>query len=250
MKRFLIFLILFILVAVGAIVAYMPLGYIAAQSGAGRAGVGWAQVQGTLLEGRIDGLHVQGQPLGDVRLNLRPLSLLTFAPVYDIQWGGPGGQGTGVVKISKGRIEAQDVRLQHQINAVEALAAPVRALGGTVRIANGNIVMTALGCESASGKMTTDTLQVAAQQYGREFGLIEGPISCVDRALILDLSGTSQTGDTVDVDAKASVLGTSLFEVAIDTADTQMTLALSQIGFVFSDGAWRYKYEQEGSLAP
>ncbi len=248
--RTLFLIILFLLVAIGAAVAFTPLAYITAQSGAGRAGVGWAQVQGTLLNGRIDGLHVQGQPMGDVQLKLRPLSLISLAPEFDIQWGGPGGQGTGVVKVSKNRLAAREVRMQHQINAIEALAGPVRALGGIVRISNGAVVMTPVGCESASGKVTTDTLQVAAQQYGREFGIIEGPISCIERDLMLELNGTSQSGDSVQVDAKASVLGTSMFEVAINTADTQMTLGLSQIGFTFRDGAWRYSYEQKGSLAP
>ena len=97
MIRFLVLAIFFLLAVIVAAIALTPLGFVMARSGVGNAGAGWAQVQGTLLEGRIDGLHVNGQPIGDVSVKLRPFTLLSLAPQYDVQWGGAGGQGAGLV---------------------------------------------------------------------------------------------------------------------------------------------------------
>jgi len=249
MIRFLVLIILFLAAAIAAAIAFTPLGFVMARSGAGGAGAGWAQVQGTLLNGRIDGLHVNGQPVGDVSLKLRPLSLLSFAPQYDVQWGGAGGQGTGVIKISKGRIEASELRLQQKISAIEGLAAPVRAMGGTLRLADGAIALTPVGCESAAGQISTDALSLAAEQYGREFGMITGPLTCIDQDIVLALTGLSERGDSVKVDARTSLLGEALFEVAIETRDSEVSFALSQVGFTLQDGSWRYRYEQQGRLS-
>ncbi|MEL6862068.1 MAG: type II secretion system protein N, partial [Pseudomonadota bacterium] len=88
MMRTLFFLILFVLILIGGLVAYTPLGFVLGQSGIGGLGVGWAKTDGTLLQGRISGLYAGTQPIGDVSLKLRPLSLLTLQPSYDVQWGG------------------------------------------------------------------------------------------------------------------------------------------------------------------
>ena len=249
MIRFLTLAILFLAAAIAAVVAFTPLGFVMSRSGAGNAGVGWAQVQGTLLNGRIDGLHVNGQPVGDVSLELRPLSLLSFAPKYDVQWGGAGGQGTGTVKISKGRLEASELRLQQKISAIEGLAAPVRAMGGTLRLTDGAIALTPIGCENATGQISTDSLSLAAEQYGREFGLISGPLDCVDQDIVLVLTGLSERGDNVKVNARTSLLGEALFEVAVETRDSEVSFALSQVGFILQDGSWLYRYEQQGRLS-
>ena len=79
MRKFL-FLLVFVFVLLIGLAAFTPLGFVLGQSGIGGLGVGWAKTDGTLMKGRISGLYAGTQPIGDVSLELRPLSLLTLTP--------------------------------------------------------------------------------------------------------------------------------------------------------------------------
>ena len=250
MFRILFLVLVFLIVAAAASVAFTPLGFIAERSGAGRLGVGWAQVSGTLLKGRIEGLHANGQPIGDVNLQLRPGSLLGLAPAFDVQWGGAGGSGAGIMALSPKSVTLSEFKLQQQIAAIEGLAQPVRAMGGVVRVQDGRLVMGPLGCIEAGGTMSTDAVRSMAAQYGRAFDDITGPIRCVDRALLIDLAGQSPAGDRVTVSGEARVGGASTFEVAIETQEAALAYALSQIGFELNDQTWRYRRETKGPALP
>ncbi len=247
--RTLLLIIVFLIAVIGAAIAFTPLGYVLEKSGAANSGAGWAQAECTFLKGRISVLHIGGQPVGDVSLKLRPMSLLSLAPEYDVQWGGAGGKGSGVVKVSRGSVAARELRLQQEINSIEGLSAQVRAIGGTIRLSDGAITFTPSGCESASGQLSTDMLSKTAEQYGRQFGVIEGPLSCVENDVVIALSGHSERGDKVQVDARTSMLGASVFDTVIETGDTEVMFALSQVGFELRDGAWRYHYEAPGRLS-
>ena len=53
--RRLLLLIVFVIVLIGALISYTPLGFVLNQSGAGAAGIGWAKVAGPIAKGRISG---------------------------------------------------------------------------------------------------------------------------------------------------------------------------------------------------
>ena len=246
--RTLLFLILFVLVLLGALVATTPLGFILQQSGIGSVGFGWAKVDGTLVKGRISGFYVGTQPLGDITLELRPMSLLTLQPTYDIQWGGAGGRGTGVLTISQNKLTGREIRMQQEISALEGLDPAVRMMGGSLRLSVGMFVMTQSGCEDASGTLSTDTLSTLAAQYGRQFGTISGPVSCEAGGFAVDMSGESEVGDRVDIDAKAYLPNGGEFTTTVETQDAQIVLALTQVGFEREDGRFVYRRSQAAGL--
>ncbi len=248
MIRTLFLIVVFLIGAVVSAVAFTPLGFVLEKSGAAGAGAGWAQAQGTMLNGKIYGLHIGGQPIGDVSLRLRPVSLLSLAPEFDMQWGGAGGQGAGVLSVSTGRVAVRELRAQQKISSIEGLTAPVRAIGGTLRLTDAAFIITPNGCESASGQISTDAVSKAAEQYGRQFGLVEGALSCIENDVAMSLNGQSERGDKVHVDGRSSLLGESELNAAIVTQDSEIVLALSQVGFVLRDGVWRYRYQQRGRL--
>lgn len=239
--RKLLFLILFIVVLLGGLVAFMPLGFVMGQSGAGALGIGWAKTDGTLLKGRVSGFYAGTQPIGDVSLQLRPLSLLSLQPSYDVQWGGAGGQGTAVLTLSRSAVEAKALRMRQEIGALEGLEPAVRALGGTLDVENGQFRITRTGCETASGTVSTNALSALAAQYGREFGDISGPVTCEQGAFLLALTGQSDSGDRVEIDASAGLTGDGSFEARISTQDAPIIIALSQIGFVRENGQFVYR---------
>lgn len=247
--RKLLMLVLFILILIVGLFAFTPLGFILNQSGAGNMGVGWAKVDGTLMKGRISGFYAGTQPIGDVSLKLRPMSLLTMSPSYDVQWGGAGGQGTAMLTLSRSALSADDIRMRLEIGALEGLEPAVRAMGGTLDIEGGAFQLTRTGCETASGSMSTNALSTLAAQYGRQFGEIVGPISCESGAFVIAMAGESDVGDQVNIDASANILGGGDFATRVQTQDTQIILALTQIGFVRENGAFVYRQSRTAGLS-
>lgn len=239
--RRLFLLILFIFMLIAALFAFTPLGFILGQSGVGALGVGWAKADGTLMKGRISGFYVGSQPIGDVSLELRPFSLLTLRPSYDIQWGGAGGQGTAVLTLSRNALVGEDVRMRQEIGALEGLEPAVRAMGGTLDVADGAFRLTQMGCERAEGRLSTTTLTNLAAQYGRQFGEIAGPISCEDGAFVLNMEGVSQADDRVAINARANLAGQGEFATRVRTQDAQIIIALTQIGFRRENGEFVYQ---------
>lgn len=235
------FLVIILIVAtLAGIVYFMPLGYIMGQSGLGALGAGWAQVDGTIRQGRIDGLHVQGQPIGDVTLSLKPLSLLSLTPTYQIQWGGAGGRGNGTAKLSSKQLELTDIRMEQTVASIEGLSPALRAVGGSIRVSDGDITLSRLGCEDASGQISSDVLTRAAQQYGRQFGTIEGQMSCDAYDFLVDLQGQSDAGDVLDLTSRSGFDGRSELTVEMVTQDSELSLALAGLGFSLSNGTWSY----------
>lgn len=246
--RRLVLLIIFIAFLIGALISYTPLGFVLNQSGAGAAGIGWAKVDGTIAKGRISGLYIDTQPLGDVNLKLRPLSLLSLRPSYDIQWGGAAGRGTGILTLARGALIGEEIRMQQEIGALESLSPPVRAMGGSLRVAGGSFRLSQTGCDQASGTLSTDTLSTLAAQYGRQFGQISGPISCDTGAFVIDMEGRSDAGDQVEIDARAALTGQGEFTTRISTQDTQIIIALTQIGFVRENGQFVYRQSRSAGI--
>ncbi|MEO1188141.1 MAG: type II secretion system protein N [Pseudomonadota bacterium] len=246
--RKLFLLILFIVMLVIGVFAFTPLGFVLGQSGAGGLGVGWAKADGTLMKGRISGLYVGTQPIGDVSLELRPLSLLSLRPSYDIQWGGAGGQGTAVLTLSRSALIGNDVRMRQEIGALEGLDPAVRAMGGSLDISDGTFRLTQTGCSDASGQLSTNTLTTLAAQYGRQFGEIAGPISCDNGAFVIAMEGSSEANDRVLIDARAALTGQGEFATRVQTQDAQIIIALTQIGFVRENGEFVYRQTRSVGL--
>ncbi|MEM8617880.1 MAG: type II secretion system protein N [Pseudomonadota bacterium] len=232
MIRRLFLVLIFVLVAIVSAVAFTPLGFLLNRAGLDAYGVGWSQVDGTLGQGRIDGLYVGAQPVGDVTLTLRPLSLLRLQPTYDVQWSGSGGRGRAVISVlSRRELSASDIRLQHNLAVIEGLALPIRAMGGQLQVRDGLVQLTRTGCTQASGTLSTDILARAAGQYGRTFGQFEGPLSCDAGQFILAMKARSEEADAVDFNAQASLLGSVNARVSVQTPSAEIGLALSQFGF-------------------
>nr|WP_070959620.1 type II secretion system protein N [Hyphomonas sp. Mor2] len=246
--RKLLMLLVFILVLIAGLFAFTPLGFVLNQSGAGNMGIGWAKVDGTLMKGRISGFYAGTQPIGDVSLNLRPLSLLTLSPSYDVQWGGAGGQGTARLTLSRSALNADDIRMRLEIGALEGLEPAVRAMGGTLDIEEGAFRLDRSGCDTASGEISTNALSTLAAQYGRQFGEISGPIRCESGAFIIAMAGQSDSNDQVNIEARANMLGGGDFATRVLTQDPQIILALTQIGFVRENGEFVYRQSRTAGL--
>lgn len=239
--RRLFLIVLFVLVFIVSAAAYTPLGFILNRMHLSSMNIGWAKVDGTLRDGRISGLYVQNQPLGDVTLKLRMSSLWTLAPVYDVQWGGAGGRGSAVITLRQNAIEGEAVRAQQFISAIEGVAPPIRMTGGSVNVRDTQFRLTHSGCEQISGEVSTDVITRAGADYGIEIEALRGPVSCRDGQIMVSLTAESDAGDEIVIDAQSSLFGDGEVEMRVQTLDNRIALALSQFGFSAEDGEWVYR---------
>lgn len=223
-----------------AALSQIPLGYVLRQMPLNSMGVHWTQTEGTVWNGRMMGVYLNGQPVGDVNIALRPASLLTLSPEVEVQWGGAGGRGAGVVRLAGRAIEASDLRVEQRISAMESLTPELRAIGGIFRLSGGAFRIDASQCETATGELTADTLSLAAQQFGRDFSALTGSLTCENGAFLIDMSGSSSAGDTLSLNAEASLLGSSTIEVAANTNDDDIETLLANAGFSRENGVWTY----------
>ena len=228
------------------VISTLPMGFVLKQAGLERFGMVWAAAEGSLWKGRVSGVFVQGQAVGDITLKLRPASLFAGAPVYDVQWGGAAGRGSARVSLSRGAIMAEDARAQIQVAAFERLSPSIRAAGGTVRVSNGQVRISPEGCESGDGRISSDVITRMAQQYGRQFGPIDGRFSCQAREMRVQLTSESNTGEHVEIDARAGLKTGASVSALVNSEDRELTLALTQLGFEARDGGLRYEKEFEG----
>lgn len=238
--------IVFILALAVSVVVFTPLDFVLSRVGLGSAGIGWAQAEGTLRKGRVDGLFLPSQFVGDISLELRPLSVFSGGLAYDVQWGGASGRGTGILELRPNGVKGRDLKAQLQISAIEGLAPIIRAAGGDVRLQDGSFELTRTGCQAAGGRLTSDVLTRAAQAYGREFGPVEGGLSCDNGSFMLDAEGQSRNGDELELDARASLVGQAEVEVRVQTDDPELPLVLSSAEFQLRNGIWTYRYESGG----
>lgn len=240
--------VLLVVTAIGALLWFaasqIPLGLVLNRLPLNNMGVEWTQSEGTIWDGRMSGVYLNGQPVGDVDLALRPMSLLSFAPTLEVQWGGAGGRGAGVVTVrGENRIDASDLRIEQQINALESLSNEVRSIGGIFRLGDGTVSIANGSCTSASGNVQTDSLARAAQQFGRSFSDLTGTITCEDGAFAISMSGDSPQGDSVEIDAIATLYGRSDIDVTVSTQSDEIETLLARSGFSQDDGVWTYEYQ-------
>ena len=230
----------------------IPMGYVLRKLPLNSMGVQWTQSEGTIWQGRVMGVYFNGQPVGDVDVALKPMSILSLKPTLDVQWGGAGGRGAGTITLIDGdSVEARDLRLQQNISALESLASDVRSIGGTFRVSGAAVRIDDRQCTSASGNLTADTLSIAARQFGREFSDLTGTLGCENGAFDIQMTGDGPAGDSVKIEADATLQGAATIDVVVTTQDSDIEMLLANAGFSREDGAWTYRRDAvTGGTAP
>lgn len=241
MIRWIIFGLLALVVLILVMVLRMPLGFVLDRANLPAGSVSYSAAEGTIWNGRLNGLEVAGQPIGDVTLSARPQDLLAGGLSYDLQWGGPGGRGVTQITLGfGGSVSLQETRLEQSIGSVEGLMNAIREFGGVVRLRDGAIKLRQDQCESAAGTISSDILTNIGQSYGRAFGPVDGRLSCEDGVIVIYLVSTSETGDRVDVQSRLWLSGRADVTAEVATNDVELGAALAELYFEQDGDVWRY----------
>lgn len=244
MIRWTLRILLVLIVAIVAVVASIPLSVVTDQAARRVPGLGWTQVQGSIWQGRISGLYFGAQSLGDTELRLKPTALLSGQLAYDLHVNGSAVRGRGEVFASPSSLGLRNFNLDANAAQLVSLHDSVRAAGGTARIDAASIVIEGATCRSAGGRVETDTLVALGASYGEALPRLAGRLDCGDGMILLDLSGTSDTGVGVEITGRFGLIRPSRLEASVEGASGEVALALDQLGFASEDGRLVYIHEQ------
>ncbi|WP_300544301.1 type II secretion system protein N [Maricaulis sp.] len=170
------------------LVVLLPLKAVAILAG-GADRLGYSDVFGTVWNGRVYGLEVNGDPVREVAVSLRPLALLTGRIAADWRIADEAVSGSGRAALA-GRMLALD-------NV--SLALPLSRLGGAdvpgldpqeaVFVRLPRLRLDGDACVEAAGTVRTGALVTLAAAYGFEGPVITGELSCRGGDLVLEFGG-------------------------------------------------------------
>lgn len=174
---------------------FAPLGTVLGMTGAQARGINWASATGTILDGRLSGITVQGKSYGDAGLRLAPGALLSGRLKYAVDWAGDNGQGTGDVSFDSGRqVALEDFDIDLDLLKLEQAARWIQQSGGRIQLTGSIIRFSQTGCEEASGTARSDVLERNREILGAGWSDMTGQLRCDGNDLIIPLESANGAG--------------------------------------------------------
>ena len=225
------------IVAAGAAI---PLSFVMKRSGLSVDNVSWQQARGTIWNGQVTGLEVEGQPAGAVSLSFRPQDILQGRLSHDLIWSGPAGRGTAQVGLSAAGMNIRGGRAEVSIDT-SLVSSRLPKHEATLRITEADMSFEGTDCTVGEGNVSTQGLSGLTAGYGMHWPELSGTIRCEAGEVLVDLSGKADDGATVKV--TASLRGGGQMELS-DVPDSHVE-ALLLAGFTNQSG--KYVFTESGT---
>lgn len=227
----------------GFALAGVPLSLVVGAAGLQAQGVAYADVQGSIWDGRIVGLRQGDQSLGDIAYTVRGWALLTGRLVADVQVTGPVANGRGRVTVAvPGELRVDDARVRVDLAQWQALHPRLRSPGARFT-AEVQTLAARLHrpCVRASGQIRSNALVDFATDITWSGPPLAGTIGCEDEALVLALSGEQEDAKILAA-ARIGADFVPVVEVELQTNDLQLSLFAQSFGFQGDAGVYTYRY--------
>lgn len=199
MKR-LLFIVVFVFSFAVALVAAVPLSFVMRVSGIAAGNVSWQQARGTVWNGQVTGLEVEGQPAGTLSLTLRPADILRAELGHDLIWSGPAGRGAAQVSLSPDAISVRNGRAEVAVDT-SRVSSRLPQHEAVLQITGANMSFRGTDCISGDGKVATKGLSGISTGYGMNWPELSGVVRCNAGEVLVDLSGTADDGASIQVTA-------------------------------------------------
>lgn len=213
----------------------LPLSLALNVAGLRDAGIIWSSVGGTVWNGTLGGVTVQGYPVGTIEQRTGFLPLFTGRASTQLTIRGSAINGEGRVTLAGDTVTFTDLAALADLSAFgvyDAMEAPMR---GMLRVETGRLRISDERCLEGSADIWTDTLVYTARQYGVEDFPLAGTAVCSPGGpVVVDLAGE---GDGRAITVEAS-LDPSLDYLA-EVSATGITGDLA-------DGLMLYGFERRG----
>jgi len=181
---------------------------------------------------------ISGTDAGVLKLDVSPLRLLSGKNPAHVS-GGPAGID---MNAEAGLSGLRALKLSGSIKALALTDARLALVNGNFNLDIPNMKMKE-SCEYAEGTASTDFLARNSVRLRWKGPVLEGPVSCEDGSVILDLTGKDRAADIV---ARLSLSPDGQYRTVITAKvnDPNAGLALQYFGFSPSGGA--YKLSEQG----
>ena len=227
--RSVVLVLVFVAFVIGGLVALAPLSVLLRMSGVADEGVAWRQARGTAWKGQLSGLELEGNPAGNVELQLTLQSLLSGRG-HDIVWSAPFGSARANVRVRPDGLHFDDLTATVQPSLIARLDPRIASLEGTITVRAAEGVLDRNACRSATGDVSTDLARQVALRFGRDWPLLTGPLSCVEGEVVADVSGEAADGTQIS----ARIGGARALNVQVSNTSADVIAALQLAGFTTS----------------
>lgn len=217
------------------LVVLMPLK--AVLIAAGGPGDVYQDAYGTIWDGRVHGLRVNGEPVQEVAVSLRPLALLRGQLAVDWRLADESVRGQGRIGIGRSQLRLTGTELTLQASRLGARVWPGLDPTARIFVTVDQLVLDGERCVEARGEARTGALAGMAQAYDLLGPVLEGELGCRDGDVLLTFAGDSPdlslSGEVV---LRRSGYG---WAVQASTARAELADALSLAGLEREGGHWR-----------
>ncbi|MEQ9505756.1 MAG: type II secretion system protein N [Hyphomonas sp.] len=177
------------------LIVFAPLETALRISGAEARGLGWSKAEGTILDGKLNGITLDGSSQGNAELKLMPLALLSGQLQYAVVWIGDHGEGAGNVSIGTGaRATLRQFDLELDLLRLDQAALWIRQSGGRVHLKGEVVRFGAAGCVEATGTATSDVLERNIEILGAGWSPMRGELRCESGDLVIPLESANASG--------------------------------------------------------
>jgi general secretion pathway protein N len=179
-------------------------------------------VSGSVWSGHATGAGFGSAPLGDLRLSLSPLALLTGKARFGFAPAGSAGP-TGTV------VAAKDAFAAEHVTAVIPMPPLVPGVAATLSLQDFSVAFANDTCGAASGAVTADVRMEASSMS------LAGTTTCADGRLLLPLTGRTPAGDAslfVHIAGDAAYS----YEIKVTAGTPEIDSGLTGAGFVREGG--------------
>ena len=172
------------------LVVLMPLKAVAIMAG-GVSALGYRDVFGTVWQGRVYGLDLNGVPVRELDVSLDPVTLLTGRLGGDWRVADLSLRGDGEARLSRGSLVLSDTELVVTLARLGLESLPGLDPAERVLVRLDRIELRDGACQFASGTARSGALIGLARLNGRDGPAVTGDFACDGDDLVLDWAGAS-----------------------------------------------------------
>jgi hypothetical protein len=248
-------IILMVLLLTGFItglVAFAPLGSALRLGGAEAHGLGWSRAEGTVLDGRLNGITIDGANQGDANLTLKPLALLSGRLQYAVDWSSQLGRGAGLVSIGTGaRTTLRGFDFDLDLVQLDQAALWIRQSGGRVRLRGKVVRFGPSECVEADGTATSDVLEQNTEILGAGWTPMRGDLRCENGDLVIPMESTNGSGTRFLAQLRVAPGRPGRFDARVSgLIPRELDFALPIAGFTRDGADYVYSFSTSDQSAP
>ncbi|WDI31241.1 type II secretion system protein N [Hyphococcus flavus] len=210
-----------------------------------RTGLAYSNVTGTIWNGAIERLSINGVLIGQVNFKMSPISIAMLSPRVRLSARDGAVLGKGAVSVGFGsRVSFSDVHAQIDLNAVAPTGILGRPAQGIAEVSIDRLTFSQRhGCQNAQGSVWTNVLNAPARRYELPDLPLSGDMQCEEQALLVAVSGNN---DRAGVDLLVRVQPDLTYEVSAVARPSEAELASALRLFGFEGDADTMTYGAAG----